>query len=88
VKSNPAAAQRVARGILDSCRRAGLGPETGRVRAELGDGIRMKIVHRYPYNVFYLYLILAATSQRTEPVPIVRVLHQRRKLDRATFEAP
>lgn len=86
MKSNPAAAQRVARGILEACRRAGLGPETGRVRAELGDGIRMKVVRRYPYNVFYLYLTV--TLIRTESVPILRVLHQRRKVDRTAIQEP
>jgi len=46
----------------------------------------MKVVRRYPYNVFYFYLTVR--PHRSEGVPILRVLHQRQRVDRTAFQEP
>ena len=46
----------------------------------------MKVVRRYPYNVFYFYL--AVRLPRSKDIPILRVLHQRQKVDRTAFQEP
>jgi len=52
-KQNPPAARRVIQAVNATCQRAGVDPQLGRQRPELGAEIRTKIVLEYPYTVYF-----------------------------------
>lgn len=81
-RQNPGAARRVVEAIRRTCGRAGEAPHLGRDRAELGPGIRSRVVVDYPYLIYFR----AAPPAVDAAVQVARILHQARDVESAFTE--
>ena len=75
-KGDERAADRLVSRILDKCRSRARFPETGRLRAEIGPGLRSFLVQ--PYVVFFRPI--------EDTILVLRIIHSRRDLKQFAFD--
>ncbi len=83
-KENPSAALKVLEEIRAACRRAGEDPGQCERRPDLGPDVRSRIVHRYPFRIYFRPAVPTAGFR----VEVIRILRQQQDVGAAFGDLP